>query len=179
MIAVVVYFTLLLVILGVILYKVRSQVSEYTEGARSYCNGISEGIPIEWEIVQNRNVPLITLNFPTVGRLTFLVDSGASHNYIDSEVFSSKFNPQLFNTTEGGTFYGVDGTERFSSMCNLSFTYRRSHFEDEFLISDLSTMTGRLSTELKVKIVGVIGVSFLKKYGLSIDLGHMIVWKKQ
>lgn len=174
MIAIVSYFTLLLFILGIILYSIRTKINKYSEDTENFIYNYEDAIPIEWEVIKEHNVPLITLTFPNSGKFTFLVDSGASHNYIDNEAFT---NFKDVTPVEGAhTYYGASGEEKQTNEYSLFFTYRNSHFEDNFLVADLSGLN-KLSAEVKTNIVGVIGVSFLKKYGLSIDLNRMIVWK--
>lgn len=177
MIAIVVYFTLLLAILGRGIYKIRKETREYTERSDNHVSALKDSIPLDWEIMRDSQVPIATFTFSNGKKYTFLIDSGASHNYLSDTVLKD-FEESQLNRGSNAKFFGVDGVEKESGIINFTFTHRNSKFSDEFLTADMRNGLEKLGHEVGTNIHGIIGVSFLRKYGLSIDLSRMLVWKK-
>lgn len=138
-------------------------------------NDLSQSIPIEYEVLTDHNVPLITLTAGNGRKYTFIVDSGASDNYLNKAALLDIAGDV---TPSGkGAFYGADGKARATESYDLLFTYRRAKYHDTYLVADLSSMVDNLKRDLNHDIHGVLGVSFLKHHGMSVDINRMIVWK--
>lgn len=177
MIAILVYFTLLFAILGWVLYTIRKSITGYTDSVSSLTGSLENSIPIDWEIMKENQIPIITFTFQNGQKYTFLVDSGANNSYLSDTVLED-FDKSQIIMDDTNRFFGIDGVERSSDMITLSFTHRNSKFTEIFMIADLSLSMGKMSDIIGKEVHGIIGVSFLKKYGMSIDLNRMLVWKR-
>lgn len=51
-------------------------------------NNPNQSIPIEYEVLTDHNIPLITLTAGNNWKYTFIVDSGASDNYLNKAVLA-------------------------------------------------------------------------------------------
>lgn len=153
--------SLLLIIIGAIVfnstyYYIRSR-ERNNQLNLSFENSLSKiGLPIV-TFCNNGN------------ELHFLVDSGATNSMIDERIL----NYINFNKTEEcGTIYGIDNKVIPVNYADIKLYIYNVEFEDTFRIMKLESMDS-LSREYGFRIVGILGNSFLYKYGMHIKFKNM------
>lgn len=163
------------IFIGILLLIIVGMIVSLKKGVL-VMNNPNQSIPIEYEVLTDHNIPLITLTAGNNRKYTFIVDSGASDNYLNKAVLAEIAGDVAPSIK--GKFYGADGKPRITESYELLFTYRRAKYLDTYLVTDLSAMVENLKEDIKQEIHGVLGVSFLKAHGMSVDINRMIVWKK-
>lgn len=137
----------------------------------------ADNIPVDYEVLAEYGTPLITLKSQHGTKYTFLVDTGANACYLDSRILG-EFNEEERTAVSRGSFYGVEGTDREAVDYVLTFTHRNSKLTDKYTTADLSGVFNRYKDSIGREIHGVLGVPFLKKHGMNLDINRMVVWKK-
>lgn len=160
--------TLLLIVLGMFWALKRGTL---------VANSLSQSIPVEYESLEESKIPLITLTSLNGMKYTFLVDTGASANYLNACLLQD-FNEEERHIQGQDSFYGAEGQDNSATIHTLTFTHRNSKLTDEYLATDISVALGRLSADLGKDIHGILGVPFLRKHSFSLDVNRMMVWKK-
>lgn len=140
-------------------------------------NSIDQSIPVEYEVLEANKVAIITLTSKHGSKYSFLVDTGASANYID-ELVLTEFEPQEQTVVARDSFYGIEGNQKGASVHTLQFTFRNSKLIDNYLSANMSVVFSKLSADIGREIHGILGIPFLRHHGFSLDVNRMMVWKK-
>lgn len=101
-----------------------------------------------------------------------LLDTGATHNVIDSNSlseFDKKFTRKKASIVAG---IGDIDTKETHEVYRIRFDDELNSFTDDFISLDISGMFEDFNGE---KVVGILGVSFLSKYALTLDFKNNIV----
>lgn len=114
-------------------------------------------------------LPLLHVEKDGVG-LFFLVDSGASYNFIRKDVL------EYFNELSGDyiaeecQFYGIDGIEHKTSVCLFNFTLNNVQHEERFqILENGSPLDFPINETNILSVHGIVGVDFLVKFKCVID----------
>lgn len=138
-------------------------------------NSVGNSIPVEFETTGDDGLPLITLTSCHGAKYTFLVDTGASANYIDARVLR-EFNEEERTVIAEDSFYGAVGDSTSATVHTLTFTHRNSKLTDNYLSTNMSAFD-RLKDSLGKEVHGVLGNPFLRNHGFTLDVNRMMVWK--
>lgn len=165
-----------IIYLTVLFFIVAALIWSYRAGAIIVSN-IGKSIPIDYEVMGEHGVPLITLTSLHGKKYTFLVDTGANSNYF-SKALIEDFTEEQRKPLTTTSFYGVDGIDRAASTSELTFTHRNSKLTDIYMIADMAGVFERYQETIGKEIHGILGTTFLKKHGMNLDINRMIVWER-
>lgn len=101
-----------------------------------------------------------------------LLDTGATHNVIDSNrlnEFDKKFTRKKANII---SCIGDVNTNENHEIYTIRFDDKLNSFTDDFVSLDITGICEDFEGE---KVVGILGVSFLSKYALTLDFKNNIV----
>lgn len=101
----------------------------------------------------------------------FIVDTGSSHCVLDKRILSELSYTKLGNA---GTLYGVDGNKINTELVMLELSKDNHNMMDSFQVLDMPAFDNIKAESMKgggepVEIAGIIGNSFLNKYGFIIS----------
>lgn len=121
--------------------------------------------------LKSLTAPLITLEFLVNGKPTsfnFLIDTGASDCYIDSNVV--KLLDKVVNLEEDYcSVYSSTGTQENIGLSRLEFVCDGHSFSQRFLRNDLSECRKYIQENYKTDFVGMIGINFFRRYKAVIN----------
>ena len=118
------------------------------------------------EKMANDAIPVVNAIIDGVNT-NLVIDSGANVSYLDSNQF--KPNDHVVNTF---VTYGIGGA---IDSCSCMYTTRIGNFQTEleFALNDLSQSMNGYTQIYGVKISGLLGADFLKKYKCHINFEEM------
>lgn len=141
------------------------------------CNNIGQSIPLDYEVIKDHCIPLITLTSLHGDKYTFLVDSGSTWNFLHKDLILD-FSLEERKDLGSGSYYGVEGNTKIVPTHELTFTYRNSTLKDKYLLGDFGSAFSKIERTIGKPLHGIVGVPFLRNHGMLLDLSRMIVWKK-
>lgn len=135
--------------------------------------------PISMEAQLPFNLPIIAL-YSNKNTLNFLLDSGSNISHICKEYYDS-LGAKLLGTYEEGEVAGLGATNTGIVMCNATLEdILGNKYNINLSISDqLSAVTNKIETETGVKIHGLLGTDFLKRYNYVMDFKSLSVYIKK
>ncbi len=117
--------------------------------------------------------PLVLLGYQEK-KLTFLLDTGASHSTIREDVYEY-FKETLTDTGKAGSLMGIDGTsQKQLPIVKMEFTFGKQKYTDDFWVTDSPTFE-IIEKENGLQLHGLLGLPFLLKIGCSIDLAQSVI----
>lgn len=95
----------------------------------------------------------------------FIIDSGA-----DSSVLNTSFLTKLdYTELKGNRFiYGIDGNQVQTSYVGIKLFYQNHKFVEAFQVLDVPGFEN-IKQAYNMEIAGILGGTFLKRYGFLID----------
>lgn len=128
------------------------------------------------------NLAIISL-YHNSRKLNFVVDSGSTCSIIDEAVFDelSKCEHLKVEKTSCAriTFSDTSDWDSFTTNIKMSDKKGKANiYEQQFYVSNLSSMLSWDKEEFGEKIHGVLGIDFLVKYGFTIDFSHLVMYKQ-
>lgn len=156
------------------LHKALSLNNEFAESAIKERSG--QFISFKKNFIQS-GLPLIKM---TIGgnRYAFLLDSGASHNYLDvafvEELAKGGISLQFIGSGEV-----TNSTETSEAeIVELRFSYNNHNYFDTFMITDMSVGFGQIAEDSGIQLVGILGGGFFQREHWKLDFDRMVVWIK-
>jgi len=124
--------------------------------------------------IKNCGVPIIKLKINNKYE-SFLIDSGASGNYISEKYYNKlKIKPQIIGTVNVSN---TTSTAAFNTV-KISLSINKMLFEnEEFSIMPLDIFESETFSEYK--IIGIISSPFFEKYKWTIDYDDLVIWTKK
>lgn len=141
-------------------------------GIESYYN--SRKILISFkESIDALGVPVIA--FINNGyKLHLLVDTGSDASYIRKEVLD--FLDVKSSNMIGAPIMTAGGEISSNGVVTLDIHYDKLSFNNDFEISEVPYLWDEATKDLNIKIDGILGSLFLKKYGYQIDFHKSVVY---
>ncbi|GJM29536.1 MAG: hypothetical protein DHS20C17_21710 [Cyclobacteriaceae bacterium] len=138
--------------------------------------GLNDSIEVQIDMLPAKNHFLIRGEI-NGKRAYFLLDTGASYTVLHRK--SAKYyNFQLFplKTKHNGTI-GVNPSTRVerSAAINVLLDFGQSTFKQSYTAQDLTPVVDHVYKISKIRIAGIIGSDFLKRYACSVDLGNKML----
>lgn len=109
---------------------------------------------------------------------SFVLDSGASSNYIHSEFFEAlKQRYSVIETCKNNTMTGVSGDKVAvgSTVLKISVADRPFTME-KFDVYDMSNVLNFIVERANTVVEGIIGTEFMAKYSWMLDFNDQCVW---
>lgn len=131
------------------------------------------------EIQLPGNLPIIALS--SKGNvLNFLLDSGSNISHICAEYYET-LDAELLGTYENGEVAGLGATNTGITMCEstLKDTLGNKYKVNLSISNQLSAVAKNIETNTGVKIHGLLGTDFLRKYNYVIDFKSLEVYSKK
>ena len=119
---------------------------------------------------------LLKLSMPLVKarvcgvNLTFLVDTGSTHNVIASFVYEQIRNAFMI-TGESNKVMGVDGKYQDVIIVNATLEIEGVELKSNFNVVDMSDAVMQLQDETGLQLHGLLGIPFLMDNKCIIDFG--------
>lgn len=119
---------------------------------------------------------LLKLSMPLVKarvcgvNLTFLVDTGSTHNVIASFVYEQIRNAFMI-TGESNKVMGVDGKYQDVIIVNATLEIEGVELKSDFNVVDMSDVVMQLQDETGLQLHGLLGIPFLMDNKCIIDFG--------
>lgn len=134
---------------------------------------------IPMEIQLPGNLPIIALS-SNGNTLNFLLDSGSNISHICSEYYDS-LNAELLGTYENGEVTGLGATNTGITMCRatLSDVLGNEYKVNLSVSPQLTTVANNIEKSTGVRIHGLLGMDFLKKYNYVMDFEALEVYSKK
>jgi hypothetical protein len=120
------------------------------------------------------NLPIITM-YCGKTKLNFILDTGATDNYIDS---SLKGIECVKLNNESHDIIGIGNTASSNTYCTI-VRYKDYNFDFTFCFVDLSETFGTLKAQYGVNIHGIISSSFLREHNYIMDFEKLIAYMKK
>lgn len=121
------------------------------------------------------NLPVISLS-SNKSTFNFLLDSGSNISHICTEYFKD-LDAKLLGTYKDGKVNGLGATNVGITMCNASLKDTLGNeYKVNLSVSDqLIDVTKNIELSTGIKIHGLLGTDFLKKYNYIVDFKNLIV----
>lgn len=119
---------------------------------------------------------LLKLSMPLVKarvcgvNLTFLVDTGSTHNVVASFVYEQIRNAFMI-TGESNKVMGVDGKYQDVIIVNATLEIEGVELKSDFNVVDMSDAVMQLQDETGLQLHGLLGIPFLMDNKCIIDFG--------
>lgn len=153
-----------------IVLLVVSAIAIIVNGVEDYHSMVK--IPFR-ESMEKLNLPVVTFT-NNKKSFNFLVDTGASYSVIDSRVLKKVKHTETKNI---GSAYGVEGNIVPVKYAAIKLNYKQKEFTDEFQVMKVEAFDNIKKSD-KIEIVGILGSSFLEKYGFVVDFNSLIIYTK-
>lgn len=144
----------------IILYKIKWYVVNYFKYKVS--------IPFK-STLDLTGMPIITFKNGNT-KLNFALDTGSTSSQINSSVLpliEYKECNRVMNTI------GIEGNEFTIKSCTIKLKYNNIEFVDDFFIYNSDKAFDYLKKDSSIQLHGLIGSSFLRKYGYILDYGTL------
>lgn len=115
------------------------------------------------------SMPLVKARVRGVN-LTFLVDTGSTHNVIASFVYEQIRNAFMI-TGESNKVMGVDGKYQDVIIVNATLEIEGVELKSDFNVVDMSDAVMQLQDETGLQLHGLLGIPFLMDNKCIIDFG--------
>lgn len=134
-------------------------------------NGIEDVHKNTWSksfdsFVRNTDMPIIA--FENNGKVhNFVIDTGASLSLIDARMLPYLEYNKLDTTCVA---YGIDGNKKEVNYVKLHLTEGDMVFQEAFQVMEDLGAFDNVREAYGITITGLLGLSFLEKYGAILDL---------
>lgn len=96
--------------------------------------------------------------------LRFLLDTGASYNFIRREVIET-FSPDVSQRPSVGEYFGIDNVTHETQVCDFSFKILDYNYSMEFHTMDNADALNFDVNGETLKVHGLLGTPFFYTYG--------------
>ena len=97
-----------------------------------------------------------------------LLDTGATHNVIDTSVI--KELDKKFVRKDSIALQGINSNDtEILETYRIRFDDKNNSFTDDFIAMDLYDAFSDTENEIGEPVIGILGVGFLSKYALTLD----------
>ena len=117
--------------------------------------------------IQKLSMPLVTAKINGVN-LTFLIDTGATHNTIASFVYE-QMGEAFVVSKENNKIMGVEGVYQDVIIVNAILGIERIKIKADFSVIDMNDAVIRLQEETGLQLHGFLGIPFLIENNCIID----------
>jgi len=117
--------------------------------------------------IQKLSMPLVTAKINGVN-LTFLIDTGATHNTIASFVYE-QMGEAFVVSKENNKIMGVEGVYQDVIIVNAILEIERIKIKADFSVIDMNDAVIRLQEETGLQLHGFLGIPFLIENNCIID----------
>lgn len=117
--------------------------------------------------IQKLSMPLVTAKINGVN-LTFLIDTGATHNTIASFVYE-QMGEAFVVSKENNKIMGVEGVYQDVIIVNAILEMERIKIKADFSVMDMNDAVIRLQEETGLQLHGFLGIPFLIENNCIID----------
>ena len=119
-------------------------------------------------------LPIVT--FMSNGKnLHFLLDTGSNMSFINSSLID-ELNAERINS-ESSTL-GAEGVELQTLHYRIPIEYKNNRYNEIFGALDLNTTFNSIEEDTGIKLHGILGSKFFKKYRYIIDFNELIAYRK-
>lgn len=128
------------------------------------------------ESMTSLNVPIVSFNCNGKD-LNFLLDSGSSYSHISTKAAIS-VNGKI-EKIETVKTVGAGDNIYDSSHCILKLEQNNKFFNSDFIVSEqVERQFEVIEKDFNIKIHGVLGNDFLKRYNYIIDFKNLVTYSK-
>ena len=120
------------------------------------------------------NLPIVTFkakdkNLEDVN-INFLIDTGANNSVINSGILENYYYKESNKT---GSIFGMEGNKQEIKYTIMGFSLDGKKYSEEFQIVDMNNAFGNVEKENGIAIHGILGNTFLVKYGYIVDFKEL------
>ena len=108
-------------------------------------------------------------------KLTFLLDTGSNNCIIDSNIIDSIPHEMTDDTSN---LFGLEGNTMKVNICRIKLTYKKTDYEYEYIINDMSQCFGQIKRDTGVTLHGLLGSNFFNKFKYVLDFDDLIAYSK-
>ena len=101
----------------------------------------------------------------------FLIDTGASKSIIDKE-FASRFEQKKSKYKVSG----FTGNSKSTNIVSLSLRYVDKYFNNDFVVTDISSVRNEIYKKSNIDIVGVVGNDIIVDNKIVIDFNDKRIY---
>lgn len=128
-----------------------------------------------YETLNIIGLPIISMESANK-KLNFLLDTGSNKSFIDSRIVDDLYAFKLEKSD--ATVTGINNKECRAGHYIIELRYKDNEFRTEFQSFDFELSFGHIMEKTGVKIDGIIGSDFLKKYKYIINYEELIAYNK-
>ena len=125
------------------------------------------------ETLRITELPIIKLTNGN-SEFNFVVDTGASNSVLNENMLAQFYYKPL---SLGGSVYGIDGNKVSTSCVEIELTTGEHRMTEVFQVMNVPAFDNISEQHDGMQIAGVLGGTFLKKYGFIIDYKHFSLKK--
>lgn len=131
------------------------------------------------EMKQSR-LPLV--KFTIAGKpCYFVIDSGSTNNVLNKEYFDSvPLDAYHYVSKSDHSVIGLgskDSKAEETIKVGLSLSDKSGKYDiTEFIVADINAPISSIAKTVTFDVAGILGVSFLKRYGWVLDFNNQIIW---
>lgn len=167
-----------MIILNVILALVLvSAVASIVNLFSSRYNSTTDSIPMKVQLPGN--LPIISLSNSRGDVMNFLLDSGSNISHICAEYFCD-LDTEITSVYNNSKIEGLGSTNIGITMCTAVFhdIIGNSYNINLSVSKELTAVATSIESETGVKIHGLLGTDFLKKYNYVMDFKSFKVYSR-
>lgn len=121
------------------------------------------------------DLPIVTF-YNNNHKVNFLLDTGSSHSIINQNALENIIYHEI---DEKSTTFGMEGNKVDTSTCNIEFFYKKTKFNSNFTVIDMSRAFDCVKEETGVTIHGILGCKFFEEYGYILDFNNLVAYHKK
>lgn len=121
------------------------------------------------------DLPIVTFN-NNGNKLHFILDTGSNRSVINLRELA---NCSYTTLKDRNTMHGMDGISREVMNVEMILEYSDKEFKDIFQATDMNDAFDSWTHQTGVKIHGILGNTFFKKYQYLIDFDELAFYTKK
>lgn len=98
--------------------------------------------------------------------INFLIDTGANGSVINSGILENYYYQKSDRT---GSIFGMEGNKQEINYANMEFSLNGKKYSEEFQVVAMNNSFDNVEKENGITIHGILGNTFLVRYGYVID----------
>ena len=158
---------ILFVVLAILIAIIANGVFEYHNSSKRENMSFKEAIDLT-------ELPIVTF-YNGKKKINFLLDTGSNSSHINKSILPS-LNHKVLTKVE--SVVGIEGNPVNTMFCEMTITYKKQKFTDEFCISNLDDAFASIKEESGVQIHGILGSKFFEKYKYVLDFNSLVAYYK-
>ena len=123
--------------------------------------------------LQKTGLPLIVTS-GKLKNLCFLVDTGATHNVLFTQVFEH-FKNEFKVLEEHQSTMGIEGNYKECPTIEATFTFEGIDYTSTFTVLDATNAVAQIQEETGVQIHGILSTDFLVKNKWILDFDKLTI----